>query len=278
MNDLSIIKNRDNYLYFLKLFSEYNDCEYSENINYEYFNIDNDVGLLNIFNKYKLDRIVYDNNGFIGALKLLEWTFNHLLSNEYGDYKGQYYANDILEYSKSNRITLNCLCHATVLTELLLATGYKAKKVYCLSCDVMPSENHVVAEVYINELNKWVMLDPTISGYLVDLNDMPLSIDDIRKNLISNHQMKIIYFNRFGGKINISQRLSFDREGYFAYLCKDFFRFVVCTKQNTLYQPNQGIYNMLVPNKYLTYKKQLYNYAGYQGVVNITTNRKSFWG
>lgn len=261
----------------MRKFSKYNDDKFSNVINYEYFSANNDIGLFNIFEKYKLDRIVNNNNIFLGALKLLEWTFNNLISNDYGDYKGEYYTIDIVDYAKNNRVSLNCLCHATVLTELLLSAGYRAKKVYCLSCDIMPSENHVVVETYINELHKWVMLDPTISGYLVDEDEIPLSIDDIRKNLISNKKMRIIYYNRFGGKKNNCQRLSFDSDDYFAYLCKDFFRFIVCTKQCSLRQPNQGIYNMLVPDNYLNYTDKIYNYAGCQGWVNLTTNRKSFW-
>ena len=167
MNDLSIIHNRDNYLYFMRKFSKYNDDKFSNVINYEYFSANNDIGLFNIFEKYKLDRIVNNNNIFLGALKLLEWTFNNLISNDYGDYKGEYYTIDIVDYAKNNRVSLNCLCHATVLTELLLSAGYRAKKVYCLSCDIMPSENHVVVETYINELHKWVALD---DNSLVSMN------------------------------------------------------------------------------------------------------------
>ena len=42
-------------------------------------------------------------------------------------------------------------------------------------------DNHVVVEIYDK---KWIMLDPTIDGIFIDENRTPLSLLEIRENLL----------------------------------------------------------------------------------------------
>lgn len=65
------------------------------------------------------------------------------------DYNGKLNACEILKYCNNNRTTVNCLCHATVLTEILLALGFNARKISCLPIDVVPFDNHVVTRVFV---------------------------------------------------------------------------------------------------------------------------------
>lgn len=49
-----------------------------------------------------------------------------------------------------------------------------------MPCSPYDGDNHVVAQVFINELKKWVMLDPTYSAYLTNEQGEPLSLLELR--------------------------------------------------------------------------------------------------
>lgn len=278
MYDVDILNNCKSYQYFLKYFNRYNSNDDSCDLQINYFSIFNDKGLDLISKTINPARITSTTDELTDAFKLMEWTFNHMLYPKVGTYTGAQFSLDIIEFAKQNKAILNCLCHATVLTELLLAAGYKAKKVFCLSCDVLPSENHVVVDVYINSIKKWVMLDPTISAYFTDENDIPLSVREIRLRLISDSKIKMCYYNRFSNMcIDNSSGSTFNEEEYISYLYKDFFRFLVCKTQHSGFIKHHDEFIMLVPEGYLIPGMQVYNYAGQQCVAQLTTNSKLFW-
>ena len=277
MYDLSILNNKVNYEYFLQYYQNYNSDDFSFDIKYSYYNALNDKGLKLISDKYNPFKIVNGLDDFYSALKLMEWTFNHLLHSKEEKYTGKQFAIDIIEFSDSCNTTVNCLCHATVLTEMLLCLGYKVKKVYTLSCDVLPSENHVVVDVFIKSLSKWVMLDPTLCCYITNEENIPLSVSEIRNALMKKTKFSICYYNRFKNKFNGNIQTEFKEEDYIAYLYKNFFRFLVCSSQHSCYVENNDDYYMLVPNEYLTCGTEIYNYTGCSCVAKVTTNSKKFW-
>lgn len=273
MYDISILKNRCNYEYFLEYYKKYNVEDNKVDFQYRYNNITNDEGLKLVYDKYKPYNIVKELDDLQAALKLMEWTFNHLLYQKEGEYGGKQFTIEIMEYSRRNKVSLNCLCHATVLTELLLCLGYKVKKIFAMSCDVMPNENHVVVEAYIDSLGKWIMLDPTLSCYFTDEKNNPLSISEIRDFFIKKNKFNICYYNRFSGRIYAG----FESDDYISYLYKDFFRFLVCSTQHSGYVENDDKYYMLVPINYLVSGEKVWNYIGCTCVAELIMNSNIFW-
>lgn len=276
MYDALITRYLYNYYFFLKSYKKY-EHNIRFDINFKYYNSNNDIGLKHLYEKYEFNKVVGESNKFVAALKLMNWTFNHILHQDMAEYSGTNSAIDILEYSRTKKVTLNCLCFSTVLTEILLSMGYHARKVYCISCDVSPSENHVVVEVYIDELKKWVMLDPTISGYISDNEGLPLSICEIREKLIKGEKLENCYYSRFASTFGMSKKSDFREDEYMAYLCKDFFRFLICENQDSGALQLDENYWMLVPKGYLEPNVDTFNHAGHQCMAKVTNNELDFW-
>lgn len=260
------------------MFPEYSSEESLNRKEFVYFNATNDAGLNELFIKYHLSSYVGEQT-FEKALFFMEWVCNRLFYKEMAQYDGRQNAIQILNFCKSNRVTVNCLCHATVVSEILLALNYKVKKIYALSFDLLPNENHVILDVFMADLNKWVMLDPSICSYLTDFNDVPLSVREIRENLIQEKKMYISNYNKLYKYFNPTKESmisSDDMDCYMAYLYKDFFRFVV-----SLSQHSDSIVTtddiMLLPTGYLRSNMIIENYAGKKGKVHTTFDANYFW-
>ncbi len=164
-----------------------------ESINFSYDN--RHSKFMQLKNQYPIDVIAGAGDDFSKAVNLLHWVSNHIY------HKGDYSANiasdswNLLNYSfdKGSSCGIHCAGLATVLTECLLAVGLKARKVFLMPCSPYDGDNHAVTHVYLSEMNKWVMLDPTYNAYLLNEEGNALSLLELRDRL-ANHQ--IIFFNK----------------------------------------------------------------------------------
>jgi hypothetical protein len=143
---------------------------------------------------YPIEAIAGDGDDFSKAVNLLHWVSKHTYHK--GDYDGAIAHNslDLLNYAYSKGILcgINCVALATILSECLLAIGLKARRVFIMPCSPYDGDNHVVTHVYIKEMNKWVMLDPTLNAYVTSEQGEYLSLLDLR-NYLANQ--KIVFFN-----------------------------------------------------------------------------------
>ena len=138
---------------------------------------------------------------FLQALHLLEWVHQNIR------HKGNYDNSDpqdalhllSLAYKKEG-FGVNCLAMTIVLAECLLAAGMYARVVYMMPAAAADGDNHVVAEVFITEWNKWILLDPTYGSYCADDSGTVLNLYDIR-NLVSS-----------GGGYSFSKNLDYNGE------------------------------------------------------------------
>lgn len=111
-----------------------------------------------------------------------------------------------MEYAFQHNHHTNCRGIALILAGILRAYGYRASAVECrpLSGDV-----HVVCEVYLEDLNKWVMMDPT-NNLVYYRNKTPLSLIELRDALIDHAELKLNEnANRNGEKLEIMPLLAF---------------------------------------------------------------------
>lgn len=191
-----ILDNKDDYVYLLKKFKDYSSGSSSWNECYKIAD-SSDEGLMNLKSKYNLNNLTVNNNEIKQCLMAMDWTFQHLLFKTRAEFNEKLSATNILEFSRKNHKTVNCLCHATVLTEVLLSLGFATRKISCLPIDIVPFDNHVVTVVFIKSLSKWIMLDPSMSCYVTDDEGNILSLSEIRCNLINDKRIYIKTFSRF---------------------------------------------------------------------------------
>ena len=200
---------------YFDLLSEYKfgNSIYSE-IDYQY--VLNNKDSFNYFTKYinleEVTKISLDSQKAIKCLdeisKLLKHRGNSGLPND----------KDIVslfKYSESYDNGINCRGLAMILAELLRCIGLKAYHVTCMPYNIEDSDCHVVTEVYCEDLNKWIMLDPSFNIYVY--NDKILNVVEVRKALEIGEELKCY------NKINHNgDTYSFDT--YQKYMAKNTFR------------------------------------------------------
>lgn len=171
------------------------------------------------------------------------------------------------EYTKNIAPAFNCRLHGILTFELLLAAGIDARYVTCMPEDENDNDCHVVNEVWLPELGKWAMVDSDMGGhYFTDLNDVPLSLLEMREHYISGENMKM-----YPGFENGSTK----KDSHYAYMAKNTYWFS-CWGDLSYYQENykhedviRDSYIHLVPSGYNPYRTG--------GGNTITTDADRFW-
>ena len=95
-------------------------------------------------------------------------------------------AIDLWEFTRTVEPGFNCLLHSIRTFELLTSVGIEATFITCLP-KKDDGDCHVVNQVWIPELDKWVMIDSDSGGYCAtDGNGNLLSLKEIRERYISD--------------------------------------------------------------------------------------------
>lgn len=140
----------------------------------------------------KLDKVIAGaSSEFEIILKLLHWAYRVPITNN--GYSWNW--NDAIitspelamtklndPYSQRRRDGM-CLFSTQGLIGALLSMGYQARHVNINSEAV---NGHEITEVWSNDFNKWVYLDPTLDTYYFDLvTGIPLNVLDLHKMLVA---------------------------------------------------------------------------------------------
>jgi len=140
---------------------------------------------------YPISDVAGNGSDIEKAVNLLNWVSANMY--HYGQFNNSIELNslDLLKYSfqNGNEKGINCVGLATILTECLLAVGMKARTVFILPCSPYDCDNHCVTHVYINNLDKWIMLDPTLNTAMKNEAGEYLSLLEIREHLANQQQI-----------------------------------------------------------------------------------------
>ena len=177
------------------------------------------------------------------------------------------HAIGLWEYTKNVAPGFNCRLHSILTFELLLAAGIPARYVTCMPQDEEDDDCHVVNEVWLSDKHKWVMIDTDMGGnFITDLNNNPLSLQEIREHYIENKEMIMHPSFTKGSK---------KKDGYYAYMAKNTYWFS-CWGDLSYSQEdwkNKNVvrdsYIYLIPNKFTPFRVSEDDI--------ITTNADLFW-
>lgn len=176
-------------------YEEIEYCNVSKNDEYKFLyegNKDNEY-LTKLRTQYQLDQIVEGaGNDTERVLRMLNWVHNqwkHDGNNE----PQKRDAISILEEAKEGK-NFRCVEYGIVASACLNAIGLKARVLSLMTEDVETRKSgagHVVTEVFLNDLQKWVFIDGQWNAMPV-LNGIPLNGVEFQK-AISNkyHQLEI---------------------------------------------------------------------------------------
>lgn len=148
------------------------------------------------------------HRGFAGCLAVMD-SLCHLIQQDGVNYThDQEHCGTVaqIEYALQHNHHTNCRGIAMILAGLLRACGYRASAV---ECRPIHGDVHVVCEAFVEELAKWVMLDPT--NDLVFYRDQtPLSLIELRHALIDHADLHINEnANRKGEGLDMMALLAF---------------------------------------------------------------------
>lgn len=140
------------------------------------------------------------------------------------------------EYHLNIEEAFNCKFHSMFTNELLLSVGIVSRYVWCMPKSEKDNDCHVVNNVWIPELSKWIMIDTDQKAYVCDQNENPLSIQEIREKLISKDCLNVHSFGQMKQSAG----------DYLNYLSKDFYWFTVVQKVRFAMDKNNSD-----PNNYI---------------------------
>jgi len=221
----------------MNLFENNNFVINNPNYSYE-SNNDFEIGTLSFFNedylnklknKYKLDKLVsLCNNDFDKVLEVTKWVSNLW----HHDGLNQPEKNDplfILDEVVENNKQFRCVEYGIVIYGCLTALGIPSRKLALKTADVESREygaGHVVTEVYLFDLKKWIFVDGQF-GVIPTYNNIPLNAVEFGAVLSADKNIFLnLRFIRLQNNNNFSAKkyLSFVKEYLyyldFAYLAK----------------------------------------------------------
>lgn len=208
----------------LKMMDEFQGT--NAKIDFEYYH--DDIASKILKEKYHIDEIAGTGNTVYRAINLLDWLSSH--TYHFGNYDNHVTKNalDLLEYSYDKELEhgINCRSLSITLAECCLAVGLYARAVYLMPFSPYDGDSHVVCEVYIPENNKWIMLDPTYNGYVMDENDNIYSVLELRHALANRCKLK------FCDKFNYNGDFNIDFKDINEYYAKDLF-YLQCRRIHT---------------------------------------------
>ena len=124
------------------------------------------------------------------ALAIGEFVATNIPHANQKEYPKHVDAIGLWEYTKSVEPAFNCRLHSIMTFELLSSIGIKARYITCLPKDEKDMDCHVVNEVWLPEMNKWVMLDTDMGGhYVTDDAGRLLSLREMREHYIAGKEM-----------------------------------------------------------------------------------------
>lgn len=177
-------------------YPNYDITTVNDNLIFKYPDTLNNVFLRELRNEYKLFELTQNKSGDIDkVLSVLNWTHN------------QWRHNGSTEPSKSDALTIlkeakegkmfRCVEYGIVLTSALQSLNFKARVVGLKTADVETKKygaGHVLAEVWIPQFNKWVLIDGQFN-VMPTLNNIPLNAVEFQQAIAANKAYKLIDVN-----------------------------------------------------------------------------------
>ncbi len=125
------------------------------------------------------------------VLKISEFVSVHIPHDNQKEPMQEVNAITLWEYAQRVPTGFNCRWHAILLSELLLSADIKNRFVTCLPEDEKDRDCHVVNQVWLPEMNKWAMIDSDMREYVTDSDGIPLSLEEMRTELIAGRRLNV---------------------------------------------------------------------------------------
>jgi hypothetical protein len=222
-------ESRDQLIYDLKF-----DTIHTDNYEIKYSNISADPFYTKLRNQYKLDSLVKDaETDFDKILTIQSWVqsrWKHDCCNTPEQNNAIY----ILEQVKKGE-RFRCVEYSTVAKQCLASLGFKVRGLGLMTkdiSDVQSGGGHVVNEVYIEDIKKWMYFDPQF-GVIPTLEGIPLNAIELQYRIKNKLDFKLINPNK-----------TITKEDYIAWISPYLYYFTTSLNQGGI-----SIWDRIVGNK-----------------------------
>lgn len=117
------------------------------------------------------------------VLSALNWVSSQWVHDGMNESPKSFNALAILKEVHNKKVRYRCVEYGVVLSELLQSYGFVTRTLSLRSNDVAYGgfgQGHVAMEVWLNDLEKWIYLDPQFGVYITNLNsNIPLNYFEI---------------------------------------------------------------------------------------------------
>ena len=231
------------------------------------FKFDERENLLDIIEKYNLDKLVEGKNDVETAIALLGFVCDNYKHNG-----GAMIPNDavtvhaIMDYCDKNDSKTNCYGLSMMLAQLIRIYTLKAFHIRCMPYEQPFSDCHVVVSVYCESLNKWIMLDPTNRLYLKNKFGEIVGIHELRDILIEDDKLFANDDANWNGN-------PFNLEDYREYMTKNLIRLERGIAEFYGSDMQDGCV-ILIPDKYMQNEAKNFDEEVQK---NFISSERDFW-
>ena len=160
---------------------EDNDFDSAQSVDLdEAYGIGNEV-CSQIADKYKIADIAGGGSVKDKTLNVLKWVSDNVIHD------GSQMINldklngyTLLEYGFGTGKGMNCYCLAIVMTDCMQSLGIKSRTVSLMPKEYDTGDNHVVTHVYLDEEDKWIMVDPSWNAYFSSEDGTIMNVFELR--------------------------------------------------------------------------------------------------
>ncbi|NQT26872.1 hypothetical protein HQ585_16065 [candidate division KSB1 bacterium] len=137
--------------------------------------------LAEFIKKYDLKKVAGTGPEMERLLNLMDWV--HQITDSQNNFimnPDTLNARAIIQFQKKHHYALNCWMKSIVLNEILLAFGYKSRRISCMPSQ-FDGDTHSIVTIYSPSMKKWICLDPTFNTFFHDGSGNPLGYLEIRE-------------------------------------------------------------------------------------------------
>ena len=233
-----------------------------------YYEAPQNACLKQINTYFKLDSIAGNGNEISKILNVMYWIHNNITHDGTNYALAEFDAIDLYHYHKATNKGLNCRHLAISLNEMYLSMGFKSRDVTCLPKEEKDQDCHVICNVWVDSLQKWIWIDPTFAAFIKDENGIFLGIEEVRERLISD---KPLILNE---DANWNNKIKQTKESYLMnYMAKNLYWLQI--PLSSQFNPESRYRNNV--NKYVSLLPIGYTRSDKENIGTITHNSIYFW-
>jgi hypothetical protein len=202
----------------LRRYSTYDRMEPPREISFTYRS-GADSNLARLRTTYNLDAVAGPGDEISRIMNLMHWVHAHLPHDGIVNLPNPdpFTSANILAVAEREKRPFHCGILATVLNDVYLSMGFKSRRLGCLPFDKQDGDSHSVVMVWSDDLDRWLLMDPTFDAYFTGAAGAPLGPAEIREAMANGDSIAVADCINWNGQPR-------SKIEHYNYMAKNLFR------------------------------------------------------